>query len=205
MAKLTFPRPDHLHAQVTGEVLRRHAGLAGKPITLPVPIEAIVEQTYRLDVLHDEIEEPPGSMILGALSPADRTITLNARHEDLFESVVGPERFTYAHELAHWIYDADDPDQLTLDFDAPAPAEQFCYHREAPGLEEDLRIREVNANKFASHLLLPEALVRASDLDAAFKDFRGTARRWGVSQQCLQYRLEALDLLTNEERVNLMW
>ena len=36
---------------------------------LPVPIEAIVEQTYHLVVLHDEITEPPGSMILGALSP----------------------------------------------------------------------------------------------------------------------------------------
>jgi hypothetical protein len=205
MAQRTFPRPDRIHAQITGEVLRKHAAGTGKPITLPVPIEAIVEQTYRLDVLHDEIEEPPGSMILGALSPADRTIVMNSRHEDLFESVVGPERFTYAHELAHWIYDADDPDQLTLDLDAPAHAEHYCYHRESPGLAEDLRIREVNANKFASHLLLPEALVRAADLTALLRDFRGTAHRWGVSQQCLRIRLEGLDLLWNEERIDLMW
>jgi len=205
MAQRTYPRPDRIHAQVTGEVLHKHAALTGQPITLPVPIEAIIEQTYGLNILHDEIEEPPGSMILGALSPANRTIVMNVRHEDLFLSVVGPERFTYAHELAHWIYDADDPGQMALDLGAGPPAEQFCYHRESPGLAEDLRIREVNANKFASHLLLPEALVRAADLAAVLRDIRGTARRWGVSKQCLRIRLEGLDLLSNEERIDLMW
>jgi Zn-dependent peptidase ImmA (M78 family) len=205
MARRTFPRSDRIHAQVTGEVLRRHAALTGQAIALPVPIEAIVEQTYHLDVLRDEIDEPSGSMILGALSPATRMIVLNANHEDLFGSVIGPENFTLAHELAHWIYDADDPDQISFEFDTAAPAQEFCYHRESPGLAEDLRIRELNANKFASHLLLPEGLVRAADLDAVLRDFRGTARRWGVSQQCLRIRLEGLDLLTNEERIGLLW
>jgi Zn-dependent peptidase ImmA (M78 family) len=205
MAQRTFPRPDRIHAQVTGEVLRKHASLTGTPIALPVPIEQIVELSFQLDVLRDEIAEPPGSMILGALSPASRTIVLNERHEDLFESVIGPENFTLAHELAHWIYDADDPAQLSLDLEQGTPVDQFCYHRESPGLDDDLRIREVNANKFASHLLLPESLVRAADLDAVLRDLRGTARRWGVSQQCLRIRLEGLDVLSNEERINLLW
>ena len=95
---------------------------------------------------------------------------------------------------------------MTFDFDTAAPAEEFCYHRESPGLGEDLRIRELNANKFASHLLLPEALVRAADLDAVLRDFRGTARRWGVlPAECLRIRLEGLDLLSNEQRIGLLW
>jgi Zn-dependent peptidase ImmA (M78 family) len=197
MARRAFPRPDASHALKAGEVLRRHATATGQPITLPVPIEAIVEVTYGIAVLHDEIVEPEGSMILGALSPADNTIVMNSKHEDLFEAVIGPERFTYAHELAHLIYDADAPGQLTLGFEE-SRSEQFCYHRESSGLADSLQIREVNANKLASHLLLPEVLVRAADLDALLQDFRGTARRWGVSPTCLRIRLEELSLPTNK-------
>ncbi len=86
-----------------------------------------------------------------------------------------------------------------MDFDADA-VEQYCYHREHPGLAESLRIREMNANKFAAHLLLPEHLVRAADLDRVLGDFRTIASRWGVSQQTLQIRLDTLGLLDDFDR-----
>ncbi len=161
---------------------------------LPVPIELIIEQTYGLEILWDTIPEPSGVTILGALAPHDRRIVLNVEHQHVFERWIGPERFTLAHELAHWVYDADNPDQLTLDFDAGG-SEQFCYHRESPGLSEDLRIREVNANKLAAHLLLPEHLVRAADIDEVLGDFRAAAVRWQVSQTALRVRLSDLGLI----------
>ena len=160
----------------------------------------IVEQTFGLEILWEEIEEPPDTIILGALAPRDRRIVLNARHEAMFERWIGPERFTLAHELAHWIYDAVDPDQLELDLDLPdLAAERFCYHRDSPELSDDQRIREVNANKLAAHLLLPEDLVRRANVDAVLGDIRGAAARWQVSQTALRIRLQDLGLIREPE------
>lgn len=194
MARPTFPRANRRHAVIASHVLARHASRVGAPVTLPVPIELIIEQTYGLQILWEEIPEPPDSMVLGALVPRERRIMLNSRHEDLFERWLGPERFTLAHELAHWVYDAENPDQLALDLNAQ-PAEVYCYHRESPGLSETLRIREVNANKFAANLLLPEDLVRREDIEEVLGDFRGTAARWQVSRTTLRIRLEDLGLI----------
>ena len=162
-------------------------------MALPVPIELIIEQTYKLDILWEEIQEPPSTVILGGLAPSERRIVLNLRHESMFEQWLGPERFTLAHELAHWVYDADNPDQLALDLGGQVE-ELYCYSRESPGLSEDLKIREVNANKLAAHLLLPGDLVRRTNSEEVLKDLPGTARHWQVSRRTLEIRLEELGL-----------
>lgn len=198
MPRRTFPRSDDHHRVIAREVLEKHALACGKPVTLPVPIDKIIEGTYELEVLYDEIDEPPDTMILGALRPAQRRIVLNERHMDMFEGWVGPERFTLAHELAHWVYDADDPNQLSFDLTSAGPAEQFCYHREAPRLADQLRIREINANKLASHLLLPDHLIRQVPIEEILADFRGRAAEWGVSRQTLRIRLETLGLIDSD-------
>ena len=201
-ARRTFPRANRQHAVIASRVLARHASSIGGPITLPVPIELIIEQTYGLEILWEEIPEPLGSVILGALAPRDRRIVLNSRHEAFYEQWLGPERFTLAHELAHWIYDAENPDQLTMDLDSQ-PAEQYCYHRESPGLSETLRIREVNANKLAANLLLPEDLVRSADIEEVLADFRGTAASWQVSLTTLRIRLRELGLIDGYDEAQL--
>ena len=194
MPRRTYPRPDHHHAAAASNVLARYASTVGVPVDLPVPIELIIERTYGLEILWEDVPEAPGTLILGALAPRDRQIVLNTRHESLFEQYMGPERFTLAHELAHWIYDADDPDQLTLDL-GEQPAEIYCYHRESIGLSETLRIREMNANKLAAHLLLPEDLVRRANITEVLTDFAGTARKWQVSRTTLRIRLQDLGLV----------
>ena len=200
MPRRTYPRPEHQHAATASNVLARHARATNAPVVLPVPIELIVEQTFGLEILWEEIEEPPDTIILGALAPRDRRIVLNTRHEPLFEQWIGPERFTLAHELAHWIYDADDPDQLEFDLGLPEmAAEQYCYHCESPGLSEDLRIREMNANKLAAHLLLPEDLVCRANVDEVLGDIAGTAKRWLVSRTTLRIRLQDLGLIPEHE------
>ena len=198
MPRQTFPRSEDHHRVVAREVLEKHAIKCGNPVNLPVPIENIIEGTYELEVLYDDIGEAPDTVILGALRPAQRRIVLNERHMDMFEGWVGPERFTLAHELAHWVYDADDPNQLSFDLTSAGPAEQFCYHRETPYLADKLRIREVNANKLASHLLLPDHLIHQVPIDNILGDFRRRAAEWGVSQQTLRIRLETMGLIDSD-------
>lgn len=194
MSRRTFPRRYEAHGVVAREIITRHETETGKSVQLPVPIEMILEITYGLSILHDNIPEEPGTVILGALFPTDRCIVLNARRDALLGEVIGPERFTLAHELAHWVYDAENPNQMTLDIDA-REGNTYCYSREATALSGDLRIREVNANNLASHLLMPEHLVRAAEIEAVTADFKGTAAAWGVSQQALRIRLNRLGLL----------
>lgn len=206
MARETFPRRHHIHEVTADIVLQRHEAATGESVGLPLPIEDIIERTMGLTILYEKIEEPPGTMILGALSPSDRRIVLNERHLDLFEEVVGPEKFTLAHELGHWVYDADDPNQQSFDFTAPTN-DVFCYHRDgAERLQDNARIREVNANGFASCLLMPKHLVSAANIGDILADFRGTAREWGVSQQALRIRLERLGLIDERDlhQLNLM-
>lgn len=199
MARKTFPRRPHIHEVTADIVLRRHEAVAGESVGLPVPVEDIIERTMGLTILYDEIEEPAGTMILGALSPSDRLIVLNERHVALFEEVVGPEKFTIAHELGHWVYDADDPNQQSLDFTSSTD-EVFCYHRDgSENVADAARLREISANGFASCLLMPKHLILAADVNEVLADFRGTARGWGVSQQALRIRLEKLDLIDDQD------
>lgn len=196
MPRPTYPRSERRHASMAVKVLTRHASTVGTQITLPVPIELIIEQTYGLEILWEEVQEPPGSIILGKLEPRHRRIVLNIRHQTMFEEWIGPERFTLAHELAHWIYDADNPDQFAFNLEEE-PAERYCYHNDSPNLRilETLRIRELNANKLAAHLLLPEDLVRDADMKDVLKDLPGTARKWQVSRTTLRIRLRELGLI----------
>ena len=198
MPRRPYPRPESHHALAASNVLSKHASNVGAVVSLPVPIELIIEQTYGLEILWEQVKEPPRTVILGALAPRERRIILNSRHEALFEQYVGPERFTLAHELAHWIYDADDPDQLTLGIEEQ-PEERYCYHRDSPGLSEILRVREVNANKLAAHLLLPEDLVRRASIPDVLGDLNGTAKRWQVSTTMLRIRLQALGLIRQQD------
>ena len=208
MPSRTYPRPEYQHALNASKVLTRHASITGVPVTLPVPIELIIEQSYGLEILWDEIEEPPDTIILGKLKPICRRIVLNIRHESLFEEWIGPEHFTLAHELAHWIYDADNPDQLAFNLDEQ-PADLYCYGlTESPGLRalETIQIREVNANKLAAHLLLPEDLVLSVNTKGILADFSGTARTWQVSRKTLRIRLHELELISERDiaQFNLM-
>jgi len=202
MARKTFPRPQRLHERTANEVIAKHERETGSTVSMPVPVELIIEKTMGLHVLRDDIDEPDGKMILGALAPAHKCIVLNMRHAQMFDTYLGPEVFTLAHELGHWMYDADKVEgQQTLDLDNHDEPDVFCYHREQVGLNETQRVREVNANKFAACLLMPDYLMREQDIDAIVEDLRAAARHFGVSRQALQYRLDALGLVDDTDRL----
>lgn len=201
---MTHPRRNEAHKVIADEVLRRHATRTGEPVELPVPIELIVEITYGLSIDWRGLDEPPHHKILGALSPSTRMIVMNTRHFPMFERWVGPERFTLAHELAHWLYDAENPEQGVLDLDGTT--EIFCRRDDATNLDETTKLREQNANALAAHILLPDDLVLGhlgTELGAVLADFRGTAYAWGVSQQTLRIKLERLGVLDRADVASL--
>lgn len=178
------------HERTAGEVLRRHAVKTGWVPALPVPIELIVDQTFGIRIESRMIQEPDGVRILGALFQDDPAIVLNDLHGKLFEAVIGPLEFTLAHELGHWLYDAD-VGQSAL-FEASEPV--FCYAAGGKG-PDATAIREMNANKLAAAVLMPADLVRAADLDDLVSHHREYAQAWGVSGRALEIRLQELGLV----------
>jgi len=93
--------------EVTASRIREYEAKAGVMVTLPVPIEKIVEQVLGLDFEWDVIEEQPGEQILGGLVAAERKIILNEKHLALFKEKPGLERSTIGHEAGHWDIDID--------------------------------------------------------------------------------------------------
>ena len=102
------------------------------------------------------------------------------------------QRFTLAHELAHYVLHAQHP-TVYVD-DMPVHFRGEGYHP-APTTEE------VEANAFAAELLMPEALLR-QDLKLGSIDaldevaVRRLARKYGVSGQAVTIRLSELGLVS---------
>lgn len=165
-----------------------------------MPIELIVEQVYDLTVIYDSIDEPGDAMILGALDPSSWTIIMNENHQELFDDIIGPDRFTLAHELSHWLYDADDPNQMAFELTDDGVDRVFCHNRHAAALPESDRIREINANKLAAALLLPATLILRERRQIATTEHRTLSANWGVSKQTLSIRLRELGFVKRDSQ-----
>lgn len=93
--------------EVTAQRIREYESKTGVNVTLPVPIEQIVEQVLGLDFDWDVIEERPGEQILGGLDAVNKKILLNETHLELFEEKPGLLRSTIGHEAGHYDIDID--------------------------------------------------------------------------------------------------
>ena len=93
--------------EVTAQRIREYERTRGVTVTLPVPVEAVVEQVLGLDFDWDVIEEQPGEQILGGLDAVNRKILLNEKHVELFEKTPGLLRSTIGHEAGHYDIDID--------------------------------------------------------------------------------------------------
>ncbi|QDU29572.1 hypothetical protein ETAA8_46860 [Anatilimnocola aggregata] len=92
---------------VTAQRIREYESKTGVTVSLPVPVEQIVEQVLGLDFDWDEIEELPGEQILGGLDAVNKKILLNEKHTALFDSKPGLLRSTIGHEAGHYDIDID--------------------------------------------------------------------------------------------------
>ena len=92
---------------VTAQRIREYESQFGLSVTLPVPVEQIIEQVLGLDFDWDEIEEMPGEQILAGLDAVSRKIFVNEKHVGLFEEKPGLYRSTIGHEAGHYDIDID--------------------------------------------------------------------------------------------------
>lgn len=104
----------------------------------------------------------------------DPSILLNA------EDSTTRKRFTCAHELGHYIRRAGERNQYEY--------VDYRDHRSSTGTDEEERY----ANSFAASLLMPELAVKVFKAEG-LPAFR-MAKRFGVSPESMQYRLDNLGL-----------
>ena len=86
------------------------------------------------------------------------------------------QRFTVAHELAHHVMghgerDRDTPDRFSMGYHDPI---------------------EVDANRFAAHLLMPGQIVNALIRVRGIRSVDELARMFGVSKAAMRFRLKEL-------------
>lgn len=106
MTKPRFVKNEFIE-DVTALRIREYESKVGATVTLPVPLEQIVEQVLGLHFDWDVIEEQTGEQILGGLDATNKKILLNETHTKLFESNPGLLRSTIGHEAGHFDVDID--------------------------------------------------------------------------------------------------
>ena len=174
---------------------------------LPIDIESILELTLGLRIVWIDIEERPGEIILARIDPkfqGHATIQMNQKHRDHFDRYLGTGPYSQAHEAGHWIlhFNRGRSEQLGLAGFLEGEDLEPLLCRRLPGgtskpLDHAAR-RELQAEKFAAYLLMPEHLVRqrADGVDLSRPDaLRSLAADCGVSRQALLHRLHELKVI----------
>lgn len=137
--------------------------------TIPVNVTAIAAK-LNVYILGD-----PGMQASGHYTPEDIKLKAPLITYNPYESGTRT-RFTIAHELGHHCLLHGEKDRLTPpDFNSDAK-------------DQD----EVQANKFAAELLMPEEAVRAMVSVRKITDISRLAKLFNVSRFAMAYRLEAL-------------
>ena len=127
------------------------------PQFAPIDIDAIIEFHYELSFDTADLTLRTGEEdVLAAICAEKRVIYLNDRKLDLLNSNDGLMRFTKAHELGHWVLHIDKLSleaQTTL-LDLPL-VNLICRSNQKDP-------REVQADMFAAHILMPTPLITAA-------------------------------------------
>jgi len=208
---------------VTAQRIREYESKTGASVTLPVPLEQIVEQVLGLDFDWDEIEEHPGEQVLGGLDAVNKLILLNAKHTDLFNSKPGLLRSTIGHEAGHYDIDidrakllhpklpgldftpsrakrhakmADRLIEVLLDRAATDPRAAKLLKKIAEG--QDTPEQKSAVDRYQSALLMPEWLMREAASRYDLTEWRALYRLAGEAQvniTNLTVRLQRLGLI----------
>lgn len=142
-----FPElSDRAIETASNDLLESFFGRPVKPEDCPIPVELIAEQSlgYELDIVADDIYEDPD--MLGGIHFDNKIIQINqsvAEH-------LGRYSYTIAHEIAHHV----------LHSKIYATNENNSDEAAIPPLTNKKPKMEVQADRFASALLLPKQLIQ---------------------------------------------
>ncbi|MER3429016.1 MAG: ImmA/IrrE family metallo-endopeptidase [Pyrinomonas sp.] len=163
-------------ATIAAERILRASGAS-----VPVDIERIA-RAHSLEVIYRPMEETVSGMLV--IKEKRAIACINARHHP------HRRRFTLAHELGHYLLHGE---RVRVFIDASPIF--FRDERASCGTDQ----REVEANRFAASLLMPEAALREMVGAGPFDLFddramQRLAAQFGVSPQAMAIRLAALGL-----------
>ena len=97
------------------------------------------------------------------------------------------QRFTIAHELAHYLLHADSPAYYDQEH-------QVGVHFRASRAAGNWDVKEVEANRFAAELLMPRRMIIDAIVRSGAAEASELARQFKVSEEAMTYRLADIRL-----------
>ena len=156
--KPDFMRPEKIEREAN-HLLDSYFSSKGKPLELPIPVEDILESYLKLNL---EIIDMPDAGILGYYDAFNNTIAINAQiaPESLYNGASGRFNFTMAHEIGHHCLHRGliiaNSNQLNLNLqDEPIQPTRIVCRK-----SDNNQPIEIQANLFASALLMPQAALK---------------------------------------------
>jgi len=176
------------------EILARVPEFVWDGETLPVPVEAIVEDAFGLQIrLTDDMHLAPGLEpesgrdVSGLLLTGLGEIWVNRAEAEQWQ---GRARFTVGHELGHFVLHRDRLGRTIFCRTVETPGDRTAL-AEADGQVEGIaaeRASELEADAFAAALLMPRHL-----LEPAHRACRGDVEtlmaEFGTSEKAMRYRI----------------
>lgn len=138
------------------ELLTRYEGQEGPIVRPPVPIDLIIELVLDIEIDWAPIAVPSeGERVLAAieLTPTRRRILMNERERQHFSQFFGTAAYSKAHEVGHAILHLQTPGLQPALWGAATQV--LCR-------SDQRNSQEIQAERFAAYLLMPEPLVRAT-------------------------------------------
>jgi Zn-dependent peptidase ImmA (M78 family) len=157
-----------------------------------IDVEHIVREFCKIELMFIDGLHPSGRPLLGLFTPTFNAIMLESNCVEV------RQRFTIAHEIGHVQLDHGYGNANPL-FDLDQPETFECTEEdENLGVMDELkaglrRKKEIRANQFAAHLLMPEGLVREVWREE-HRNLDRVASSLLVSKEALGYRLSDLRL-----------
>lgn len=177
------------------DLLLKYSNNFNWQISFPIPIEMIIEKQlqYSLDTFAAD------KNILGAIDQVHKIIYTNENAISYFNMFPGSYEFTLAHEVGHWDLHCDyNNNQLNI---VNKSVSIICR-------AGDKDYKEVQANKYAAAVLMPENMVRYTLQDIDFYNWPTLykiAEDWHVSITALKNRLEKLKLLYYDQNTKIFY
>ncbi len=186
--------PDRELERRAEELLARYERREGEIPHPPVPIDLIIEHILGLDIDWAPVDHQHAhGTVLAAveLTSSRRRIIMNERERGHFDRFFGTEAYSKAHEVGHAVLHLPQTPGQQIPLAGEAGSTVFC--------RSDRRdAKEIQAERFAAYLLMPERLLRAAVADQPITSWRQMYRlrdAFAVSITAMRRRLEALNLV----------
>lgn len=147
--------PEGTIERLANELLTKYAN--GRRLALPIPIERIVEDYFRIDLLWDKVDEGEGGRILAGLNGRKSLIVFNEDERSLIDGTPGLYNTILGHETGHRVLHFDP----ALQYQAELAGVGGDFHCKFRGEDVGNGWEEIQAHKFMGYVLLPEELLKS--------------------------------------------